>query len=544
MFKLMRCPDCGQENETGNTSCRFCAKQFEDSSGLATDPGAAANEFDNDAYAEGAPAAGNKTAIIISVIIVLLLLFFAFMIYRSLTKDKKNSSGIFHEESEREAPLLLPSFKTEPTPAFTIRPRSSSDSSLNEATDRTEVSPATQSGKTAGAATSATLTGSTTSYSIRVVVNTDLETETVFSDASGSMETRKDSSAETSYQSSELSSKTEPAAAVHLDIFPDPANHPLIRLYYGVDIDKNDEGEALFEFSQLNLRIFERLNNVDDWQEQVSLYKKENSNISLVVNFGQSFGTGGSIKAPLFDFLDAMKLNHDLPDKDTTEEKTDSESEKTESKTDSSSCWDQLSLLSYGSQVLLQSEMTPYYFSAREAISNAGQANGSRLLLHDAIYEAIELTAKSGQGTVVIVTDGRYKNNDRSLEEVLKLAAAERIPVYIIYLREKESDAIAEMSDRHSENTLREFAYKTRGDLFSIDAVSDKWQGQLAAALLLALDRDEKDTFLTYTSTFETAPDTQHYVRLEFTFEEEATAEEYKFFADSLYSTPVPVKKD
>ena len=540
----MRCPDCGQENETGNTSCRFCGKQFEDSSVLVTDKEDAANDSDYAVYSEGAPSRGNKTAIIISVIIVLLLLFFAFMIYRRLTRDKRNSSSIFHEESEPEPPLLLPSFKTDPTQAFTIRPKSTTDSNESEATDRAEASSATQASETASAITNVGTTESTTSFSIRVVVNTDLETETVFSEAGDSTETGQDSSTESSDQSSEPSSKTDQAAAVHVHIFPDPSNHPLIRLYYGVDIDKNDEGKALFEFSQLDLRIFERLNKDDEWQEQVSLYKKKNSNISLLVNFGQSFETSGSIKVSLFELLDAMKLNHDLPEKEDTDANNDSKPGKDESEADLPDGWDQLSLISYGSQLLLQTELTPYYYTARDAIWNASRTSGSRLLLHDAIYKAVELTAKSGQGTVVIVTDGSYRNNEKSLDEVLELATEERIPVYIIYLREKESNATADLPDRHSEKTLREFAYKTRGDLFSIDAASEKWQRQLTAALLLALDRDEQDTFLTYKSTFKTAPDTQHYLRLEFTFEEEDTAEEFKFFADSLYNIPVPDDKD
>ncbi|NLC39756.1 MAG: VWA domain-containing protein [Clostridiaceae bacterium] len=501
------------------------------------------DKSDYAAYTEGERTVRNKTSIIISIIIVLLLLFFTFMIYRKLTTDRKDSSGLFQEESEHEAPLLLPSFKTEPTQGFTIRPRSTTVSTISEATGKAGTSSATQSSETAAGATIANNQGSTTSYSIRVVVNTDLETETVFTEGGDSTEMTDESSAETSYQSSELSSIKEQEEAVHVHIFPDPSSHPLIRLYYGVDIDKDDQGEALFEFSQLKLHIFERLNNNDQWQEQACIFNKENSNISLVANFDQSFETGGSIKASLFDFIDAMKLNHDSPGKEKTEETNDPEAGKAGSQVNISNCWDRFSLVAYGSQLMLQSEMTSYYFHAREAITNANPATGSQLLLHDAIYKAVELAAEEGQGTVVMITDGRYKGNNRSLEEALELATEEKIPVYIIYLRDKTSNTTVDMSDRHSEKTLREFAYKTRGDLFSIDAASEKWQGQLTAALLSALDRDQEDTFLTYISTFKTAPDTRHYVRLEFTFETEDTGEEFKFLVDSLYNIPVPTNK-
>lgn len=539
----MRCSNCGQEKETSDSSCRFCGNPYEDSSVLEADKIDVDDNTDYAAYTEGERTVRNKTSIIISIIIVLLLLFFTFMIYRKLTTDRKDSSGLFQEESEHEAPLLLPSFKTDPNQGFTIRPRSTSVSTESEAIDKAGVSSTTQSANTAAVVTNANNEGSTTSYSIRVVVNTDLETETVFTDGSGSTEMTDESSAGTSYQSSELSSIKEQEEAVRVHIFPDPSNHPLIRLYYGVDVDEDDQGKALFEFSQLKLRIFERLNSEDEWLEQTCIYNKENSNISLVANFDQAFETGGSIKASLFDFIDAMKLNHDSPGKEKAEEDDDPEAGKSGSQANTPNCWDQFSLLSYGSQLELQSEMTPYYSSAREAISYANPTSGSQLLLHDAIYMAVENTARAGQGTVVMITDGRYKGNNRSLDDALELATKERIPVYIIYLRDKESNTTADMADRHSEKTLREFAYKTRGDLFSIDAASEKWQGQLTAALLLALDRDEEDTFLTYTSTLNTAPDSRHYVRLEFTFELEDTGGEFKLFVDSLYNVPAPTNK-
>lgn len=545
MFDFMRCSNCGQENETSDIPCRFCGNPPEATSLLAdADDNADANKDpDYAVYTEGTRSGGSKISIIISIVIVLLLLFFAFMIYRRLTTGKKDSSGIFHEESEHEAPLLLPSFKSEPAQAFTIRPSSSSDSTGREITDMTEALQATLSGETTAGGTSAKAGGSTTSFSIRVVVNTDLETETVYSENGDSSETGESSSAKSQDQSSVPSSEFEAETAIHAHIFPDPANHPLIRLYYGADIDKNDDGTPLLEFKPPNLRIFERLKADDQWQEQISLYNKESSNISLVVNFGQTFETGGSIKSSLFDLLDEMELNCDLPNEDNNDEAGDQEVDD-ESGGNLSGCGDQISLITYGSQVQLQSEMTSYYYSAREAIWNAVPTTGSQLLLHDALYKAIEASAKTDHGTVVIITDGRYRGNNKSLEDALELATNEKVPVYVIYLRDKESDPATDLPDRHSEKTLREFAYKSRGDLFSIDAASDKWQGQLTAALLLALDRDAEDTFLTYTSTFETDPGSQHYVRLQFTFETEDTGEEFIIFVDSLYNVPVPAKED
>lgn len=118
-------------------------------------------------------ASRTKFSIIISALIILLLLVFVFQIYRRLTADNKDASGLFQEATVYDPPLLLPSTPTEPTEPTTNPSKSST--TITSSTDAQLQMPTSSSSTTVS-----TVPSATTSSSHSIKVNTVPVTEVDF----------------------------------------------------------------------------------------------------------------------------------------------------------------------------------------------------------------------------------------------------------------------------------------------------------------------------------------------------------------------------
>ncbi|NLC25625.1 MAG: hypothetical protein GX777_03260 [Fastidiosipila sp.] len=534
----MRCPNCGQENEKDNISCLLCGSLLPAASVDEKDQKYSDSDPDHAIYTEGAPSSKTKIlSIIVSALVVLFLISFLFMIYRKLTAEDKDVSSLFKEETEYEPPLLLPSLKTEPTQPFTVPTFSFAGTTTSSSANTTAAG-----SENTEETTTATITEANSPPSIRVIEKTEIMTEpadqpaTTVEGTSGPGQTSAEASKNTSkmteqsttettsQRKTDTSSKTvtstaeaELPASVQIHRV-DSSESPLIRLDYGIFIEKNDKGKPLTDLDQLKLDIFERQNTNDDWVKQKYNFIKETSNISLAVNFVPMIPSGGTLKSSLFKLIEEMKLNPDKPEEKNNQEEEVTETEKDkESESDASAEWDRFSLINYGSEIYQASEMSPYFVDAKLAISKSPiQEKSEKPLLHAALIAAIENSALQTNGSVVIITDGRYYG-ENELSAVEELAKTKRIPVHVIYLcdSEQENAEESEKVGRYSEAELRAFARKTRGDLCLVDTNSDKWSTQLTAALLSALHRDkEEGRFLTYESSLGSEPGGNHQVLL------------------------------
>lgn len=578
----MRCTNCGQENEKTDILCRFCASPLPETSAAVAGDHENTGASDTDDVVYKSTASRSKTSIIISAIIVLLLLSFAFLIYRRLTTDDKNASGIFQEETQKE-PLLLPDFKTDPTQSPVLTTTSSTSENIVES------AAASSSTSTTETSASTTETVASTSPSIRVLELTEAETEPISTlptsvinsttvvdstavaggstiggtdAAAGDVLTQENtveatlpSTSKAAEPPSETKAETEPKQTVRVHIYPDPRNFPLIRLYYAIDqdIDKDikEDEEAPVKSVTVSFRIFEKLDDSDEWQEQEqeNVFAKENSNIALVANFAQAPFSNASLKEALDAFISEMNLMKE-DEEEGAEESGSQEADPGDEESNPDEAepvpakWDMFALINYGSTYQVETELTSNYADAKAAVDASTPLKGTTLLLHDALYKAIENIAEADvdHGSVVIITDGKYSGNTYTLDDVKALACANGIPINIIYIADNElvDDAVnPEGSGRHSEEKLRDFARNTRGDLFSVDSTGEDKAIQLKAALILALDRDrEVDTFLTYKSAISSKEGSKHFVRLQFCFKDAETGEEQIYSAESEYTAP------
>jgi hypothetical protein len=329
--------------------------------------------------------------------------------------------------------------------------------------------------------------------------------------------------------------KPEPSAVVRIDRV-DSSESPLVRLDYAIRIDDDEDGKPYLKEDQLILRIFEKMSGDDlEWVEQIPLHIKETSNITFVVDF--SIDAGSSIKNQLQIFIGKMNLNHDKSQDETAESDDEEEElEQEEEPRTGQNDWDMFSLISYGDSVDTRIELTPYYFDAKKAIQDSSSTSKEKILLHEAMLNAINFSSEAEHASAVVLTDGRYTENEYTLADVEELAKEKKIPVHIIYLNDEENpDRIGE---RHDKAELEAFALRTGGALSSVSE-QDEWAENLAIALESALQRDREGTFLIYESTHVSSEaGSKNSVRIELYFVDEKGKEHSLAFDTSEYTVP------
>lgn len=540
----MRCHNCGQENENSSTSCIFCGSPLTPEDAIEEDA------IDYSAAEQGysrTKVSRTKFSIIISALIILLLLLFIFQIYRRLTADNKEASELFQEVTVHEPPLLLPSTPTEPTePTEPTTNPSSSSTAITSSTDA-QLQITTSSSTTAKTVPSTT---KSSSHSIKVntipvtEVGSSLDVDTSDTDSSETASTTESTTSttvtSTTVTSTSVTSTTtegtkpEPSAVVRIDRV-DSSEAPLVRLDYAIRIDDDEEGRPFLDTDQLTLRIFEKMSGDDhEWVEQIPLHIKETSNITFVVDF--SIDAGSSIKNQLQIFIGKMNLNHDKSqDEDAESEDEEEEFEQEEPRTVQND-WDMFSLISYGDSVDTRTELTPYYFDAKKAIQGSSSTSVEKILLHDAMLNAINFSSEAEHASAVILTDGRHAGSEKTLADVEELAKEKKIPVHIIYLNDEENpDRIGE---RYDKAELEAFALRTGGALCSVSE-QEEWAENLALSLESALQRDREGTFLTYESTHVSSEaGSKNSVRIDLFFVDEKGKEHSLAFDTSEYTVP------
>ena len=198
------------------------------------------------------------------------------------------------------------------------------------------------------------------------------------------------------------------------------------------------------------------------------------------------------------------------------------------------------SLISYGDSVDTRIELTPYFSDAIKAIQikaiQDSSSTSAEKLLHEAMLNAIYFSSEAEHASAVVLTDGRYTENEYTLADVEALAKEKKIPVHIIYLNDEENpDRIGE---RHDKAELEEFALRTGGALSSVSE-QDEWAENLAIALESALQRDREGTFLIYESTHVSSEaGSKNSVRIELYFVDEKGKEHSLAFDTSEYTVP------
>gem|GEM_PF-2071014 len=546
----MRCHNCGQENENNSTSCIFCGSPLMPEDAIEDD----AVDYSAAEQGYSRTASRTKFSIIISALIILLLLVFVFQIYRRLTADNKDASGLFQEATVYDPPLLLPSTPTEPTEPTTNPSKSST--TITSSTDAQLQMPTSSSSTTVSTVPSAT-TSSSHSIKVNTVPVTEVDSSLAVDATDPSLEdpatvstypsetittTESTTSSTTVTSTTTEETKPEPSAVMRIDRV-DSSESPLVRLDYAIRIDDDEDGKPYLKEDQLMLRIFEKMSGDDlEWVEQIPLHIKETSNITFVVDFSIDAGSsikdaGSSIKNQLQIFIGKMNLNHDKSQDETAESDDEEEElEQEEEPRTGQNDWDMFSLISYGDSVDTRIELTPYYFDAKKAIQDSSSTSKEKILLHEAMLNAINFSSEAEHASAVVLTDGRYTENEYTLADVEALAKEKKIPVHIIYLNDEENpDRIGE---RHDKAKLEEFALRTGGALSSVSE-QDEWAENLAIALESALQRDREGTFLIYESTHVSSEaGSKNSVRIELYFVDEKGKEHSLAFDTSEYTVP------